>query len=265
MFSRCLSKDHMVLEAPKGVPMLDPYDSARGNISRTVNDQPQDRCMQMEPILPHSDANGGHQGTQVTCACVLNCPLLNAGYMIPLSHCPISLEIELVPSAADVCRSAWNAVAAGGGDAGVAAGTYSTTWDLENPRLSCVLSTLSSAGQSEFDRLLSTSGIVLNLREQTSLQQLVTGPSIRANFFCAKSNIEAIYLTFGGVPEYVPQGFGDGTSANDVAGMTARMQATYKRLNFFLHPDFYHSDGNGTTAQKQRSQIFRYDCRWVQN
>ena len=167
--------------------------------------------------------------------------------MTPLSHSPVVIEIELVPTAAEVVQTGWDGHADGGGTAEAKA--MSTGWEVSNPRIQASLATLSTAGQAEFDRLMATSGVILNAKQYTSLQQTVTGSSIRANFFISKSNIEDMFLTYYGTPQYNPQGgLPECGHQNDTHVIQQRLQSSYKAVNFFPHQNFYYLDGNGTNA-----------------
>ena len=82
----------------------------------------------------------------------------------------------------------------------------------------------------------------------------------RQNFFLSKSNIESIFLTFSGEPTFMPQVHLGGANAHAqesrVTQIEERFKATYKQVNTFMHPDFFVSDGNGTTAHKAAKQPF---------
>ena len=67
-----------------------------------------------------------------------------------------------------------------------------------------------------------------------------------------------------GVPTLAPQTYQSitGAGANEperiarTTAMEQRLQATYKEVNTFTHPDFFASDGNGTAAHKANKVPF---------
>ena len=258
MFELCLSKDHYVLEHTKVQPLEDPYASKASKLNTAALGE-QDTCRLMSKIPGNG---GGTKMNAVTVTGSFNLGTLQSAMLIPLSHSPLTLELELVGTAAEVVQSP--IVGGGGGaDAGGVAGVpdepRSAAWSIRNPRINCSLMTLSSSANAEYDKLLSTSGILINAKSYTTMQQsLGTASSSRMNFFLSKSNIEALFLTFVGTPQVVPETFQEITGAAADPGarqvrataIEQRLQATYKEVNTFMHPDFFVSDGNGTAAHK---------------
>ena len=139
----------------------------------------------------------------------------------------------------------------------------SQAWLIEDPRINASLMSLSSSANSEFDKLLSSSGILVNAKSYSTLQSSLTAANEnRINFFLSKSNIESIFLTFLGTPTYMPQAVnalgGDTPEKQQsrIVQAEERYKATYKEVNTFMHPQFYVSDGNGTTLHKANKQPF---------
>ena len=92
--------------------------------------------------------------------------------------------------------------------------------------------TLSSSASAEYDKLLSTSGILINAKSYTTMQQsLSPAPTSRINYFLSKSNIDAIFFAWVGQPQIVPQTFQSvtGAGANE-AERIARLGAMEQRL-----------------------------------
>ena len=242
MFTLCLSKDHQVMEGTKGVNMKEPYASGQSNHTQ-ADFTPQDKCRQYDEIPAASPANGNLKSVEVTGTLLLGS--LQTGMMLPLMQSPVQIEIELVPTSEEVVLTSWPA------SGNVPAGNYSTNWSVSSPRINATLAQLSTAGQSEFDRLLATSGVIVNARQFTSLQQTVSGESIRANFHISKSNMEDLFLTYSGTPQYYPEaGVAPGGDAHEKLAMAARLRAAYKTCNFFPHQHFFYVNGNGTNAQR---------------
>ena len=137
----------------------------------------------------------------------------------------------------------------------------SQAWLIEDPRVKCSLMSLSSSATSEFDKLLSSSGILINAKSYSTLQSSLTAANEnRINFFLSKRNRESIFLTFSGTPTFMPQdhlgGDGDFAQKSRVIQIEERFKATYKQVNTFMHPSFFVSDGNGTTAHKANKVPF---------
>ena len=87
------------------------------------------------------------------------------------------MELILVTSPKDCCMSTFAAAQ------GIAARERSERFQINQPRLCYSTNTLSSAAQSEFDKLISGHGIVFNLQTYTTLQQTVTSNTPRVHFF----------------------------------------------------------------------------------
>ena len=262
MFELCLSKDHYVLEHTKGVPLQEPYASAAEDIKVSELGE-QDICRLMSLIPGNGD---GTKLNRVTVTGSFNLGTLQSAMLLPLAHSPITIELELVAGHTDVVQTGIAASQAAGGAAdagGIEEMPRSQAWFIEDPRVNCSLMTLSSSANSEFDKLLSSSGILINAKSYSTLQSSLGAQSEnRINFFLSKSNIESIFLTFSGTPTFMPQAadaLGGDTAekqASRIVQAEERLKATYKQVNTFLHPQFFVSDGNGTTAHKESKQPF---------
>ena len=102
MFELCLSKDHYVLEHTKGQPLEDPYASKASRLNTAALGD-QDTCRLMSKIP--GNANGNLM-SKVTVTGSFNLGTLQSAMLIPLSHSPITLELEVVGTAAEVVQSA---------------------------------------------------------------------------------------------------------------------------------------------------------------
>jgi hypothetical protein len=106
--------------------------------------------------------------------------LFQSGYMFPLMHGSISIEMLLVSSPKDVVVSDLAADPANG----VFQRRHSERWQVNQPRLCYSSNTLSSAAQGEFDQLISGKGIVLNIDTWTTLQQ-----ASASSLVCSSSDV----------------------------------------------------------------------------
>ena len=170
MFTECLSKDHKVMEASKGIPLQEPYMSAAapyatGDVQKAVGFHqdvgdmlPTDRC-RLQEFLPGRDRA---KQNEVTMTSTLNLGALQTGMMIPLHASPITIELELFSTPAEVCQEGWTEVANPAGGQHIPAAPRSIDWEIESPRINCTLLTLSSSANQEFDKLLQTSGIIMH-------------------------------------------------------------------------------------------------------
>ena len=179
MFTECLSKDHKCMEATKGVCLKVPYESkvaSYADHSQNFNDMlPTDRCRFHDFIPPAGAAGAQDKLSEVTVTGTLNLGALQTGMMIPLHASPITLELELVSTEAEVVQEGWLAVrnAAGNADL-IPAQPRSAQREVESPRINCTLLTLSRSANQEFDKLLQTSGIMINAESDFTLQQSLT-------------------------------------------------------------------------------------------
>ena len=136
------------------------------------------------------------------------------------SASPITLELELVSTEAEAVQEGWAAVPNTPGADLITAQARSEQWEIEPPRINCTLLTLSSSANQEFDKLLQTSGNMINAKSYLTLQQSLTGSTNRVNFFASKSNIEALFLAFLGPAKCTPQAH---ASADNGALVTTRI------------------------------------------
>ena len=108
MFEECLSKDHKVMEACKGVNLKDPHLSTTGSYadaSAPINDPlPTDKCRLYDFIPAAGKAPNTNKLSQVTVTGPLNLGALQTGMMIPLHASPITLELELASTEAEVVQ-----------------------------------------------------------------------------------------------------------------------------------------------------------------
>ena len=106
---------------------------------------PTDRCRFHDFIPPKGAAGAEDKLSEVTVTGTLNLGALQTGMMIPLHASPITLELELVSTEAEVVQEGWAAVpnAAGNADL-IPAQPRSVQWAIESPRINATLLTLSS-------------------------------------------------------------------------------------------------------------------------
>ena len=159
---------------------------------------------------------------------------------------------------AEVLQEGWTAARNAADNADLnPAQPRSVEWEIENPRIQCRLLTLSSSANQEFDKLLNTSGILINAKSYLTLQQSLTGATNRVNFFASKSNIEALFVTFPGPAKYTPRRthrrITEPSPSKKIIELNLK---TYKEVNSFMHPNFYFLDGNGSDAQRAAKQNF---------
>ena len=106
----------------------------------------------------------------------------------PLSHASLTLEAQLVSSAADVCASPTPQHAT---NANLPAIPRSEQFKILLPRLCFSMITLSSVGQSEYDRILSSTGLNMSLNSYVTLQASVVDKSPRISFSRSLANIRS--------------------------------------------------------------------------
>ena len=109
MFEECLSKDHNVMEACKGVNLKDPYFSTAASYGDAPNGAiadmpPTDKCRLYDFIPAAGVAPNTNKLSQVTVTGPLNLGALQTGMMIPLHASPITLELELASTEAEVVQ-----------------------------------------------------------------------------------------------------------------------------------------------------------------
>ena len=117
--------------------------------------------------------------------------LFTSGYLLPLMHASIAIELLLVTSPKDVVVS--DAPVDPG--EGIVQRRRSERWSINQPRLTYSSNTLSSAAQGEFDQLISGKGLMMNLNTWTTLQQTCTSSQPRVQFFRSLANITDMYVT----------------------------------------------------------------------
>ena len=122
----------------------------------------------------------------------------------PLSHASLTLEMQLCSSAADVCASPTPAHATNA--TGLPAVPRSEQFKILLPRLCFSMITLSSVGQAEYDRILSSTGLNMSLNSYVTLQAAVVDKSPRVSFSRSLANIRECYVTFYRDPVWAPTG-----------------------------------------------------------
>ena len=145
----------------------------------------------------------------------------------PLSHASLTWEGMLASSAAEICAGSTiphaTVVPALGAQA------RSQQFKILLPRFECSLITLSSVGQSDFDALISSSGLNHSLTSYVTLQAQVQGKDIRTSFSRSLANIKEIYVTLYRDPVMAPT-----NNAADNAFLNSWLKAFNKKCNYLF-------------------------------
>ena len=141
--------------------------------------------------------------------------LLNQPKYIPLSWCPLTIEMEIVNNATDaVC---------GNGGAFTDANT-SKSWLIQDVRIVCDVVTLDSALQNSYaEHVLSGKALPINYSTYISQYQTAIKPEINVNVTRTASRLKSVFINFDG-----PHGEADISDA------------VHKSFNTFMSP----SSGN---------------------
>ena len=144
----------------------------------------------------------------------------------PLSHASLTWEGMLASSAVEICAGSTIPHTT---QAGLGAQARSQQFKILLPRFECSLITLSSVGQSDFDALISSSGLNHSLTSFVTLQAAVQGKDIRTSFSRSLANIKEIYVTLYRDPVMAPT-----NNANDNAFLNSWLKAFNKKCNYLF-------------------------------
>ena len=97
------------------------------------------------------------------------------------------------------------------------------------PRFECSPITLSSVGQSDFDALISSSGLNHSLTSYVTLQAAVQGKDLRTSFSRSLANIKEIHVTLYRDPVMAPT-----NNAADNAFLNSWLKAFNKKCNYLF-------------------------------
>ena len=144
----------------------------------------------------------------------------------PLSHASLTWEGMLASSAAEICAGSTIPHATVGA---LGAQARSQQFQILPPHFECSLITPSSVGQSDFDALISSSGLNHSLTSDVTLHAQVQGKDIRTSFSRSLANIKEIYVTLYRDPVMAPT-----NNANDNAFLNSWLKAFNKKCNYLF-------------------------------
>ena len=132
----------------------------------------------------------------------------------------------LPPAAADICAGSTIPHPTNGA---LPAVERSQQFKIILPRIECSMITLSSVGQSDFDALISSSGLNHTLTSYVMLQAQLNNKSIRTSFARSLANIKEIYVTVYRDPVMSPT-----NDVDDNAFLNSWLKAFNKKCNYLF-------------------------------